>query len=183
MKIPFIQAKHYTPVSEDHPRKVRLIVIHSMESEEKGETAENVARYFQTTEKPASAHYNIDNNSVVQCVQCKDVAYGAPGANRDGIHLEHAGRAKQTAAQWNDEYSSAMLKLSAEVCAMLCKKFGIPPVWLSPADLAAGKKGLTSHANVTLWQKSLGKPGSHTDPGEGFPVQKYCAMVAEKLKA
>ena len=80
--LPFIQAKHYTPADG---RVVKLIVIHVMEAPEKGNTAESVANYFATTDVVASAHYNVDENSIVHCVQDKDVAYGAPGANRSGI--------------------------------------------------------------------------------------------------
>lgn len=170
----FIQARWFTKSTLD--RGIKWIVIHSMEAPEKGETAENVAQYFHRTDTKASAHYCIDNNSIVQCVLDKDVAYAAPNANRHGLHFEHAGYAKQTAAEWDDEYSRAMLKLSAELVAEKCKLYGIPAVWRSPDELKQGLRGITSHANCT---KAFG--GSHTDPGAGFPHAEYVAAVAAIL--
>lgn len=148
-----------------------------MEAPEKGETAEAVARYFQRKSTKASAHYNVDNNSIVQCVRDIDIAWGAPGANHNGLHIEHAGYARQSSAEWDDPYSRDMLRLSTNLCADLCRKYGIPPVWLSPADLRAGKEGITSHHNVSL---AFGK-SSHTDPGQAFPHAKYVQMVADIL--
>src|SRR4051794_37904817 len=110
----FIQAKNYTPTKS---RSIDLLVIHDMEAPETGDTAENVAHYFANQPKGSSgssAHYCIDNNSVVQCVRDHDVAWHAPGANHDGLGFEHAGYARQTAQEWNDAYSKSMLLLSAK---------------------------------------------------------------------
>ncbi len=174
-KYKFIKAANFTP---SNGRDIMRIVLHSMEAPEKGETAENVARYFQRPEVRASAHYNIDNNSVVQSVLDKDVAWGAPGANRNSLHIEHAGYARQSEAEWTDPYSLSMLDLSARLCAELCEKYNIPPVWLTPADLKAGRRGITSHHNC-----SLAFGGSHTDPGVGFPLKRYLALVQSLLVA
>jgi hypothetical protein len=107
-QFPVMKARFFREVTEK--RNVRLIVIHSMEAPEKGETAENVARFFQNPEKPASAHLCIDNNSIVQCVFDNDVAFAAPGANHDGIQLELAGFARQTRQDWMDPYSILVLE-------------------------------------------------------------------------
>lgn len=175
---PFIQAKCFTPALR-LAGDISVIVIHVMEMAEKPDTAERCAQYFASMSdgRVASAHWCVDADSTVHCVQHKDVAYGAPGANRNGIHIEHAGKSDQSAADWQDAYSQAMLKRSAELVAALCQTFGLPVQWLSPADLAAGKKGITSHNNVSLWQQSIGKPGTHTDPGPGFPVQQYLNLI------
>ena len=45
---PFVKARHFNKFGPGR-RKVRVIVIHSMEAQEKGETAENVAKFFQNT--------------------------------------------------------------------------------------------------------------------------------------
>lgn len=169
----FIPAKHFQPASG---REIKWIVIHSMEAPEKGDTAESVARYFQTTTRPASAHYNVDNNSIVQCVQDKDVAYGAPGANRHGLHIEHAGYARQFRADWLDSYSAVMLRLSAKLVAEKCRQYSVPAVWLTTADLEAGRKGITSHAACS---RAFG--GTHTDPGAGFPSDLYIQLVRDAM--
>src|SRR3982750_3889302 len=92
--IPFVQARNFTRGRSNH---IDVLVIHTMESPEKPDTAESVANWFAGSTAPqASAHYCIDANSVVQCVQDGDVAWHAPGANHNGIGFEHAGRAAQT---------------------------------------------------------------------------------------
>jgi N-acetyl-anhydromuramyl-L-alanine amidase AmpD len=163
-------------------RAVRVIVIHSMEAPEKGETAENVARFFQTTENPASAHLCIDNNSIVQCVFDNDIAFAAPGVNSDGIQLELAGFAKQTRAEWLDPYGVLLLENAANAAAQYCLKYDIPVEHLTDAQLAAGRKGIIGHVQATrVYKKS-----THTDPGEGFPWDHFIARVshhhAERLK-
>lgn len=174
----FIQARNYTRVPR---RNIDVIVIHTMEAPEKGETAEAIARYFanQRPHNPAkgvhgsSAHYNIDANSIVRSVQDNDVAWAAPGNNHNGIQLEHAGYARQSAADWNDAYSREMLKRSAALTARLCNRYGIPVRWLSAADLKRGRRGITSHANVS----EAHKKSNHWDPGKGFPVERYLDLV------
>lgn len=172
--IPFVQAKQFTPVTGT-PRPIRFIVMHSMESQEKGETAENVAAYFHTLTIPASAHYCVDANSIVQCVQCKDVAYGAPSLNRNGIHIELAGRARQKEAEWLDDYSKAMLELAAELCGkVLCPKFHIPVQWVKAEGLKqAATRGFTSHAEGS---KAF-HPSGHWDPGPSFPIEHFLERV------
>lgn len=174
MAYPFVQAKHYTRTGG---RRVDVIVIHTMEAAEGNSTAENVANYFARGTVVASAHYCIDNNSIVQCVREQDVAYHAPGANSNGIGLEHAGYARQSAGEWADAYSDQMLHRSAVLAADLAKRYNIPVAWLSPADLKAGKRGFTSHANVSAAYKK----STHTDPGPNFPVGKYLQYVQSNL--
>lgn len=180
-KIPFVQAKWFTSTGADG-RDRRKIVIHSMEAPEKGNTAESVARYFQMLPitRKASAHYCIDNNSIVQCVQTKDVAYAAPGANHDGVHLELAGYARQTEAQWLDPYGVQMLELAAALCGkILVPKIGIPIVFLDIDTLKREpkSKGITTHAVIS---KSFNR-STHWDPGPGFPISRFLEMVRSSM--
>jgi N-acetyl-anhydromuramyl-L-alanine amidase AmpD len=171
-KIPFVPAKWFTPVEGD--RGVWVVVWHSMESPEKGQTAENVANYFKSGSegRKASAHYCIDADSVVQCVRCKDVAYGAPGMNRHGVHLELAGYANQGKAGWSDNYSQSTILNAVRLCKeVIGPKYGIPARWLTDSEIrrvAKGEKikGHCTHADIT---RALGTVGGHTDPGAGFP--------------
>lgn len=173
--VPFIRAAHFT-VS---PRKIDLVVLHSMESPEKPGTARAVANWFAGPNAPqASAHYCVDADEVVQCVLAKDIAWAAPGANRNGIHIEHAGRAAQTADEWRDEFSMATLHRSIELTARLCKGLDIPAKFVDAAGLLVGGRGITTHAEVTRAYKT---PGGHTDPGIGFPLLWYVDRVASIL--
>ncbi len=165
---PFVPAKNFTKVARK--RGVRVIVIHSMEAPEKGDTAE----YFRTTTRQASAHICVDNNSIVQCVLDNDIAWAAPGANSDGIQIELAGFARQRREDWLDPYSTLVLENAANAAAQYCLKYDIPVVRLSDQALG-GKlaKGLVSHAQVS----EVFKKSDHTDPGTGFPWDYFLGRV------
>ena len=175
MAYPFVASPNVTPTSG---RRIDVIVLHSMETDETPSAAENCARWFQNPAARVSAHYCVDNDSIVQCVRDKDVAWHAPGANHNGIGVEHAGRARQTRAEWLDAYGQAMLDRSAGLVADLCTRHAVPVTWLQPADLLAGKRGITTHNNVT---KAF-RRGTHWDPGPGFPGEWYLRTVRTKLK-
>lgn len=176
--IEFVQAKNYRRISGE--RQIDLIVIHTMEAAEHPGTAENVAAWFAGPSAPrASAHFNIDADSIVQSVKVNDVAWAAPGANHNGVHFEHAGYARQTDEQWSDAYSRQMLERSAALCAMLCKKHDVPVEFVDADGLRAGKRGVTYHAEVSrAFRKS-----SHTDPGKSFPKGRYLALVRAAMGA
>jgi hypothetical protein len=173
--IPFKQARWFTATTG---RVRRKIVIHSMEAPEKGKTAENIAGYFAglPSNRKASAHYCIDNDSIVQCVQTRDVAFAAPGANNDGIQLELAGYARQTREEWLDPYSTAVLKNAAWLCGVvLVPKINIPVVFIPAATMKRNPRaeGFTTHNEVS----QAFKQSSHWDPGPGFPFDLFLSWV------
>jgi N-acetyl-anhydromuramyl-L-alanine amidase AmpD len=177
--VPFVQAKNYTPVFPK-TRSIDLLVIHDMEYPEIMSAASKVATWFAGDTAPrASAHYCVDSVNVIQCVRDMDVAWHAPGANRSGIGIEHAGYAKQTRDDWNDAYSKAELTLSARLLAKLAAQYKIPLVKLSAADLSAQTsgnpaRGICGHKDLTdAFSKGVG----HWDPGPGFPWEEYVAQV------
>jgi hypothetical protein len=175
----FVQAVNYTPVAS---RSIDLLVIHDMEAPEGPLTAESVANYFAHQRKGtsgSSAHYNIDNNSVVQSVKDHDVSWAAPGANHDGLHFEHAGYARQTREQWLDAYSRKMLfEISAPLIADKAKEYHIPPVFLRAPELVAQKRGVTTHLEIT---KAFSHGIGHTDPGTSFPLERFMTVVAKEF--
>ena len=173
LSITFKQAKNYTPANRT---EVKYIVIHSMEAGEASTTAENVSAWFAGSSAPkASAHFCIDCDSIVQCVKETDIAWHAPGANKLGLGLEHAGYARQTRDQWLDPFSSSMLKLSAKLTAKLCKDWNIPTKFVGRDDLKNGLAGITTHHEVT----QAFHESTHTDPGKGFPMDLYLQWVQE----
>lgn len=167
----FLQARYYSP--QTAKRRIDFIVLHDMEMAERVTTAEACAAFFHKgPPSPASAHYCVDSDSIVQCVRENDIAYHAP-PNTHSLGIEHAGYARQTRAEWLDQYGQAMLTLSAKLTAELCQKYNLPVTFLSPADLKAGKRGITTHANVSqAWHQT-----THTDPGPNFPIDWYLKQV------
>lgn len=171
---PVIKAKWFT--KSTGIRTVRVIVIHTMEAPKKADTAENVAKFFQTlpATRKASAHLCIDNDSIVQCVFDNDVAFAAPGVNRDGIQLELAGFASQTAADWKDAYNTLLLEKAANAAAQYCLKYDIPREHLTNKQLKDGAKGIIGHVQAT---KVFPPNAGHTDPGENFPWNFFIERV------
>ncbi len=171
---PIIKARWFKDIV-NQKREVRVIVIHSMEAPEKGNTAENVAKFFQSLppNRKASAHLCIDNNSIVQCVLDNDVAFAAPGANHNGIQLELAGFARQTRAEWLDEYGKALLENAANAVAQYCLKYKIPRKHLTNDQLRNGHEGIIGHVQAT----EVFKKSDHTDPGKGFPWDYFIEKV------
>jgi N-acetyl-anhydromuramyl-L-alanine amidase AmpD len=170
----FFQAKNYTKGRGN--KKVKLIVIHTMESGEQPGKAKQVAMWFAGKTAPdASAHYCVDNKSVVASVKETDTAWacGQSDINKCSISIELAGQASQTKSQWKDKYSSDMLKVAAKLVAQLCDKYDIPVKKLSPNQVRTGS-GIIGHVDVT---KSYGIKGGHTDPGVNFPWPDFIAMV------
>jgi len=169
--VPFLQARNYTP----GPRtEVKWLVIHTAETGEVKHAARNLMQWCAGPSAPrASWHYAIDAEQTTQSVREVDIAWHAPGANRYGIGIEHAGRAAQTAAEWADEYSGAVLARSARLVADLCARWRIPFERIGPTELRAGTPGICGHVDVSrAWRKS-----THTDPGTHFPWGRYLDLI------
>jgi N-acetyl-anhydromuramyl-L-alanine amidase AmpD len=172
---PFIKARFFRPFSAGQ-RPVRLIVIHTMEVPERDGIAKDIANDFANRPETnqASAHLCIDNKEIFQSVKDNDIAFAAPGANQDGIHLELAARAAQTAEDWQDAYSTAVLENAANVAAQYCLKYEIPVQHLTNAELADLKtKGFVGHVQVT----DVFKKSDHKDPGAAFPWDSFLERV------
>lgn len=172
---PFVKARWFHTGRQG--KQPIWVVVHTAETNELASSAEGVARYFATTDRQASAHLIADSDGIVRSVLDRDTAFAAKGANNLGLHMEHAGRAKQTAAEWADVYSAAMLEISAVGVALWCREFNIPARFVDRQGLVAGEPGITTHAEV-----SAAFPGSgHWDPGPAFPMTHYLALVRAHL--
>jgi hypothetical protein len=185
--VTFLAARWFTPTSG---RRIDWLVVHSMEMDERRDTAEACAAYFASCpeyriingrrfDARASAHECVDDNSRVGCVLDKDVAYAAPGANHNGLHLELAGRARQTRAEWLDDYGRRMLTgPAADWVAEKAQAYNIPLEYVNAAGLRAGQRGVTTHNEVRL---AFGRT-NHTDPGPGFPMDVLLAEARARLR-
>ena len=173
--IPFVPARNYTMVALNKPRTIDLIVIHTMESPDKPDTAERVAAWFAGPNAPkASAHYCLDVDSTIQQVRDRDVAWHAPGSNHNGLGIEHSGYAKQTAKDWKNEYNQAMLTRSAKLVAKLCKEYNIPIERRTVDELKSKMRGICGHVDIT---NAFNGGVGHTDPGKFYPWNDYIALV------
>ena len=170
MPYPFVESPHATPA---RARVVDVVVMHAMEIAERPDAAAICARWFQSTVSRVSAHYCVDAGTVIQCVRERDVAWHARGGNSDSIGVELAGFARQTTADWEDEYSTAVLDRAAALVADVCRRRRIPVRWLVAGDLLADRRGITGHAEVSrAFRKS-----DHWDPGDGFPVEAFLDRI------
>lgn len=168
----FVQARWF---HEDGNFPITRIVLHDAEFPEKLTGAEEVAQYFAHVERKASAHAVADADSRVDCVHDKDIAFHAP-PNTGSLGLELVGYAKQTTADWLDDFGTRMLRdQAAPWVRVKAKMYGIPLRWLEVADLKANPKakGITSHNNVSL---AFGQ-STHTDPGPNFPIEQFMLWV------
>jgi hypothetical protein len=163
---------------------VNKVVIHTAETPEGEKTARGVGGWFASEMRgkdgkvhEGSTHYGVDAKEIVAYVRESDTAYGAAGTNHNGIHIEHAGRASQTAEQWADAYSEAMLRRSAALVADICRRHGIPIKRLSSSEVRSGAAGICGHADVSrAFPEKAGK-NPHWDPGVSFPWAHYLELV------
>jgi len=195
LNIQFLQAKQHR---KGRYANILWIVIHTMENNQSGTptvaqaaheptgAASGCAQYFSTLDRTASAHYCVDEKEIWQSVYDADTAYGTPGiavgpgipgsfsTNDYALHIEHGGSALQTAAMWGDNYSQAMLRLSARLTAQKAKKYGITVKHLTNNEITSGVSGFVGHDQMTAL---FG--GDHTDPGVNFPWDDYIQMVKD----
>lgn len=153
---------------------VKWIVMHSTEG---GGSAKNVAQYFQSPASGGSAHLVVDDNSCYRCLDNHQVPWGAPGANENGFHIEQVGFAAWTCAEW--EQHMHMLHRAAYKAALHCKVFRLPAQFVNAAGLRAGKKGITTHAEVS--KAFPNNSGNHHDPGVGWPRALFISLVKHYL--
>lgn len=168
----FIAARHFYSGRRE---PITNIVLHSTQTKEVTGGAKAVARYFSTTDTPASAHVTVDPNETWQSVKFSDTAFGAKGLNANGIHIELVGFAQQSQTEWTDDYSYRTLVRAARLVKELCFLYSVPITFVDAAGLKAGAKGITTHNEVNRAFPSSG----HTDPGPHFPLDWFLRQVAE----
>lgn len=171
------EAWPYVPAKYPGPKRTtgdpRVITIHTAESPESEQGAENLAKYFQHPDYVSSCHICTDNTSIVQCVKDSFVAYAAPGVNHDGIQIEIACYMGQTKSQWLDYYSIGCLAITADAVAQYCLKYTIPAIHIGTEQLLAGAKGVIGHYQASVAYKK----SDHQDPGPNFPWVRFMSMI------
>lgn len=165
------------------PVHKNLVALHCMEAAEASTTAEGCAGWFAGLRGPApktSAHYCLDDDSIIRCVPEDRIAWHAPGVNTRAIGIELAGYARQTRDEWFDDFSLRMLLLAAALTADICRRRAIPILFLDPVSVKNGLAGITTHANVT---KAYPEKGSHTDPGPSFPIADFLRFTSDAFNS
>lgn len=155
-------------------KPIRLLVLHTPQTPETNTIAENVAAYFARDDVDASTHLVGDNDSVIRCVKDEDTAWGAAGANADGLHYELAGVAQQSAEEWADAYSTAAIGLAAQAFRAWADRHAIPIRKLTVDQVGDGEAGICGHADV---YQAFGEGDYRSDPGEAFPWDQFIALV------
>lgn len=154
-------------------KHIKYVVIHSTE----GATAAGAAAWFTNKASGGSANLVVDDKVCYKTVPDDVAPWGAPPLNESGFHIEQAGFSKWSRAKWLLHLKT--IQRCAYKTALRCKAYNIPVVFLSVADLKAGKKGITSHNNVS---KAFGQ-SDHTDPGTKYPYGTYMWFVKRYYKA
>lgn len=159
--------------------KARVIYVHYTAGSEGPNSAEAGAAYDQRRTDGTSAHYYVDSNSVVQCIDTDDRSHTALyNANLTGIHYELCGTV-QTRAKWLDAISRATIKNAARQIARDMKDKGIKNVRLVARQVRAGN-GIAGHGDATKGWPEDG--GTHTDPGNDFPWDVLQSDINSFLK-
>jgi hypothetical protein len=162
--------------------KPRIIFVHYTAGAEGPTSAEDGAAYDTRRSDGTSAHYYVDRDSVVQCVDTAHRAHTALyNANLVGIHYELCGTV-QTRAQWLDAASRPMLRVAARQIARDMTEFTIPLKRLVGRQVRpAAAKGLAGHVDATNGWPEDG--GTHTDPGTAFPWDVLFDDIQKELDA
>lgn len=172
------------------PASIRYIVMHSTE----GSTAEAAARYFMTPQSGGSANLVLDDVVCYRTLLDHVIPWGAPPLNTLGFHIEQAGFARWTRAEWLEHRST--LERAAYKAALRCHWYQIPARLLDAAALRSDfgdvkdksgipahpgplRGGIVTHATVS---EAFGL-SDHTDPGDGWPAELFVELVRSRLEA
>lgn len=144
----------------------RLVVIH--DTGNMHSTAQGEASYAASRTDPqsqwTSAHCYVDSRGPLGSLTLDKRAWAAFSyANANGFHVEIC---------QPDKSNPTAIGHAAAVTRALCQAAGIPMVKLTPAQVAAGQRGICGHHDVTV---GLGV-GDHTDP-DPFDWSQFMSKV------
>jgi len=177
LQVSFKQAQHFYHGRVDTPI---WIVVHSGETLELPTSAEGMQSFFAGSGSPvASTHLSADDTSLARSVHDWDTAFGAPGVNANGLHLEQAGKAAQHRNDWLDKFSRKMIEeQSAKAVAYWSHHHDIPLVKRGPQDILHKHSGVIAHFDAT---HAFNTPGGHTDPGQYYPWHLLLGAAGEHV--
>jgi hypothetical protein len=174
---------HVHSGKNNHP--INRVVIHSavMKCVPGGARQLGNMNQHSTT---GSWHYATDPVEAIQCSYDSYVCWHAP-PNPHSLGIEMADypvpfpSGRRTRAwwhrlkqvwRWRGPNHRKMLHVTAKLTAELLLGYDLPIEFLGVRDLRAGKRGFTTHANVS---KAFGE-STHWDPG-AWPRRKFVRLV------
>lgn len=181
--------------SDGNNKPIHRVVIHSTVSPCVEGGAQDIGAYFRSSKAGGSAHYVVDPGEVVQSAFDSVIAWHAPpNLNSLGIEMcdipgpvpndrpgTAAFKAAKRAWRWGNPNQLRMLNKTARVTARLCLSYGVPILFLDADTVRAGRRGITTHANVSkAFRQSV-----HWDPGF-WPRRMFMALVrhhARRMRA
>jgi len=170
---PYVGPPKYHGDANNKP--IRRIVLHSTVGPTKAGSARKIAKYFQDPAVPSSCHYIVDAAESLQLTYDSVVAY------HDGVNVHELGiemcdypvtASKGGLKRWEDADHRALLKNTIHLTVDLLLAYSLPPNWLDVPELLKGRRGITTHNNIShAFHKS-----THWDPG-AFPVVEFMKRV------
>lgn len=169
-------AAHTSPGSN---KPINRIVIHSTVSPCREGQAVNTAAYFRSQAAIGSAHYVVDPGTVVQVVYDSVIAWHAPpNPHSLGVELcDMPGMGLAARLRWSDAEHRRTLRRAVRLVAQLCLAYDVPVEFLDPEALKAGKRGITTHANVS----AAFHESTHWDPGD-WPQLSFMGRVRRRVR-
>lgn len=149
----------------------RLIVIHDTSNDAtKEEEAHYAATRTDDRSRWTSAHFYVDAGGPLGSLPLNLQAWAAYSyANAHGWHIEMCGYNTGSAGA----VPPSTIALTAPLVRRLADAAGIPLVKLSPAQVAAGARGICGHWDITQGLDV----GDHDDPGPKFDWAHFMALV------
>jgi len=162
-------------------KQIRGITVHSPQALDPARvgdgTAEAVAKYFASVKRPASAHVNIDSDSIVELLPDDYTAFHAAGVNSETLGAESG----WLFDSWNDnpEKTDQVIRLFAQWAAPKCVAYDIPVARVPlKADWDNGARGFLEHSLTEGWR---GQAGRRRDPGPDFPWELFFTYLTNAI--
>ena len=167
-----IDLHHLIPFGRPTPLPKKIIIVHTTENAP-GTPSRNIVDY-QVRTQSGSYHRLVDSTGKITMANTDDWQTWSTGnkGNDIALHVSCVAQAKMTREQWLAQ--PKMLEGVARVIAHWSKKYGIPLVKLSRAELGAGKHGVAGHLEAQVWGNT-----THWDPGYHFPYDVVLKRAAE----
>ena len=167
-----IDLHHLIPFGRPTPLPKKVIIVHTTENAP-GTPSRNIIDY-QVRTRSGSYHRLVDSTGKITLANTDDWQTWSTGnkGNDIALHVSCVAQAKMTREQWLAQ--PKMLEGVARVIAHWSKKYQIPLVKLSRAELGAGKYGVAGHLEAQVWGNT-----THWDPGYHFPYDVVLKRAAE----